>query len=93
MSEKTNEPIELAVQIQVVINDASILTKPFEADDMQINTHTENLQLIGLLLGTGFQSLITAFHKSVPLIDPVTMMELRENNLDVDVTFVLGDKQ
>ena len=84
---------EIAVQIQVVINDPDILTKPFEEGDMQINTHTENLELIGLLLSTGFQGLITAFHNSVPLGNPVTKMELREDNLDVDITFVLGDKQ
>ena len=93
MAEQNIDDLELAVKIQVAINNPEILTKPMAEGDMQINTNTENLNMIGVLLGAGFESIITAFHNSLLTANPISQIDMREENLDVDISFVLGDKE
>ena len=103
MAEETIEGIVIPITIEIKINDPNILTKPFEPIDNPksideiisntgINTNTENLKIIGALLSTGFESLITAFHNSLLSDKLITEIRLNESNLDVDITFTLADK-
>ena len=93
MAEQNIDDLNIAVKIQVVINDPEILTKPLVGDDMVVNTNKENLKMIGLLLSAGFETLITAFHNSVLSVKPISKIDLREENLDIDITFTLAERE